>query len=74
MSILGQTRLWRDRRAVTAVWLAVATPALMAATSLGIEASRWSLARVELQRAGKAPMKAAIVNESRPAAEAVLSR
>jgi Flp pilus assembly protein TadG len=50
-SRLRLSRLWRDRRAVTAIWLSVAAPALMAASSLGIEASRWSLARVELQRA-----------------------
>jgi Flp pilus assembly protein TadG len=44
------TRLRRDRRGVVAVLLGLTAPVLVMALGLGIEVSRWSVAKVQLQR------------------------
>lgn len=42
------TKIFRhDRRAVVALWVAVAAPAVMMTTGLGVEASSWALAKVQ---------------------------
>jgi Flp pilus assembly protein TadG len=43
-------RAWHDRRGVVAVVVGLAAPVLVMAVGIGVEVSRWSVAKVELQR------------------------
>jgi Flp pilus assembly protein TadG len=59
---LGAALLWRDRRGMVALMIGLAAPVLAMAVGIGVEVSRWSVAKMELQGIADAAAIAGALN------------